>query len=82
MSREIEAGIIDDTGFSTKGRHSVSVARQYCDQLGKQDSCQVALSVFLAGWVSALSNRGVGNGPDTSAAKPPRKLQAHAGNCT
>src|ERR1700732_3167360 len=53
-SGPVAAWDIDDTGFHKKGRHSVGVTRQYCGQLGKQDNCQVAVTLSLANHEASL----------------------------
>ena len=50
----IAAWVVDDTGMPKKGRHSVGVGRQYCGALGKQDNCQVSVSVSLANAVASV----------------------------
>lgn len=44
----VEIWALDDTGIPKKGDASVGVSRQYCGVLGKQENCQVAVSVTLA----------------------------------
>jgi SRSO17 transposase len=39
-------GVLDETGFLKKGRHSAGVARQYSGTAGKIENCQIG--VFLA----------------------------------
>ena len=47
--------MIDESGFSKKGRHSVGVARQYNGRLGKVDNCQVGVfSALSVGTRSSL----------------------------
>ena len=73
----IEAWIIDDTGFPKKGRYSVGVARQYCGQLGKQDNCQVAVSLSIANAAASLPIAYRLYLPQTWADDPERRHKAN-----
>jgi len=76
-SGPIEAWIVDDTGFSKKGVHSVGVARQYCGRLGKQDNCQVAVSLSVANHMASLPIAYQLYLPEEWAGDAARRAQAH-----
>lgn len=82
----VAAWIVDDTSIPKKGRHSVGVARQYCGALGKQENCQVAVTLTLAneavsipvayrlylpeGWADDRRRRRAAGVPDDVAFQP------------
>ena len=68
--------IVDDTGFPKQGKHSVGVARQYCGQLGKQDNCQVAVSLSVANDHASLPIAYHLFLPEVWANDPPRRAKA------
>ena len=91
----VEAWIVDDTGFPKKGRHSVGVARQYCGELGKQDNCQIAVTLSIANhhaslpvayriylpkeWAMDRARRRKAGVPQEVTSKPSRR--SHWSNC-
>jgi SRSO17 transposase len=68
--------IVDDTAFPKQGTHSVGVARQYCGQLGKQDNCQVAVSLSVANDQASLPIAYQLYLPEAWAADPIRRAKA------
>src|SRR5215210_6230991 len=72
----IRAWIVDDTGFPKKGKHSVGVARQYCGERGKQDNCQVAVSLSVANDHASLPVAWRLYLPEGWAADPTRRAKA------
>ena len=75
-SGRISAWIVDDTGFPKKGVHSVGVARQYCGQLGKQDNCQIAVSLSVTNEHASLPIAFRLYLPEDWAADPVRRARA------
>src|SRR3712207_2597125 len=68
--------IVDDTGFPKKGKHSVGVARQYCGELGKQENCQVSVSLSVANDQASLPVAYRLYLPGTWAEDPSRRAKA------
>src|ERR687893_1914911 len=68
--------IVDDTGSPKKGKHSVGVARQYCGELGKQDNCQVSVSLSVANDRASLPVAYRLYLPETWAEDPKRRVKA------
>jgi SRSO17 transposase len=67
---------VDDSGFPKQGKHSVGVARQYCGQLGKQENCQVAVSLSVANDHASLPIAYQLFLPDVWANDPARRAKA------
>src|ERR1700751_3480713 len=68
--------IVDDTAFPKQGTHSVGVARQYCGVLGKQENCQVAVSLSVANDQASLPIAYQLYLPEAWAADPIRRAKA------
>ena len=46
--------VLDGSGFPKKGSHSVGVARQWCNRLGKVENCQVGVFIAYHGQGSSV----------------------------
>jgi SRSO17 transposase len=68
--------IVDDTGFPKKGPHAVGVTRQRCGQLGKQENCQIAVSLSVANDHASLPVAYRLYRPETWAEDPARRSKA------
>lgn len=48
LAEDETIGVIDETGFLKKGRHSVGVARQYSGTAGRIENCQIGVMLCYA----------------------------------
>jgi SRSO17 transposase len=80
---EVEAWVLDDTGFPKQGKHSPGVKRQYSGTLGKIGNCQIGVSVHAAGkrgtaalgWALYLPEEWCDDGERRARAKIPEEVE-------
>src|SRR4051812_4787361 len=72
----VRAWLVDVTGLPKKGKLSVGVARQYCGQLGKRESCQVAVTLSVATEAASLPIAYRLYLPEAWASDPARRAMA------
>jgi SRSO17 transposase len=80
---EVEAWVLDDTGFPKDGKHSPGVKRQYSGTLGKVGNCQIGVSVHAVGkrgtaplgWALYLPEEWCDDVERRAKAKIPREIE-------
>ncbi len=79
---DVEAWVLDDTGFPKDGKDSPGVKRQYSGTLGKTGNCQIGVSVHAVGkhgtvplgWALYLPEEWCGNQERRRKAKIPEEV--------
>jgi SRSO17 transposase len=73
---EVQAWVIDDTGFPKDGARSPGVKRQYTGTLGKVANCQIGVSLHAVGWRGTLPLGWALYLPEEWCADPERRRRA------
>ena len=80
---DVQAWVLDDTGFVKDGKHSPGVKRQYSGTLGKIGNCQLGVSLHAVGrkgtvplgWALYLPEEWCGDAERREKAKIPPEVE-------
>jgi SRSO17 transposase len=72
----VQAWVIDDTGFPKDGKDSPGVKRQYSGTLGKTGNCQIGVSLHAVGWQGTVPLGWALYLPEEWCADPERRRKA------